>query len=194
MSGDKPTSCVNGLLTGERIYPREVRRTDVNARYYHWLNDPEINQFLETRFVPQSLEQIAEFVASKDGKADEPFLAICLRSSDEHIGNIKLGPINWRHRYGDVSLFIGEQAHWGQGYATEAIALIMRFGFETLALNKLCASCYEENIGSARAFERCGWQREGLLRDHFFSGGKPTNAIVLGITSSDYWGARRHAA
>ncbi len=183
-----------GLLTGERIYLREVRRADVNERYYAWLNDPEVNQFLETRFVPQSLEQIADFVASKDGKVDEPFLAICLRESDEHIGNIKLGPINWRHRYADVSLFIGEKAHWGRGYATEAIALITRFAMQTLALNKLRASCYEENQGSAKAFEKCGWRQEGLLRQHFFSGGVPTNAIVLGVTADDYWASLRKAA
>ena len=175
------------LVSGKRIYLREVRLDDVNGRYYRWMNDPEVVQYLETRFVPQSLENIASYVKRMDGKADEPFFAICTHDTDEHIGNIKLGPINWIHRYADISLLIGEKHYWGKGYASEAIEAITRYGFEVLSLNKIKASCYEQNEGSARAFENCGYCREGLMREHFLYKGKPTGAILLGMTARDYW-------
>ncbi len=175
------------FLTGSRIYLREVRLSDVNERYYSWLNDPEIYQYLETRFVPRSLENITDFVKGMDGKADEPFFAICLQANDLHIGNIKLGPINWYHRSADISLFVGDKDCWGKGFATEAIQVITDYGFRVLNLNKLKAGCYADNLGSAKAFEKCGYLREGLLREQVISKGQNVDLILLGRTASDYW-------
>jgi ribosomal-protein-alanine N-acetyltransferase len=175
------------LRVGSRTYLREVRSRDVNERYYRWLNDSEVNRYLETRFTPRSIRNIAEYVAHMDGKEDEPFFAICTLDGDEHIGNIKLGPVNWRHRYADIALLIGEKRYWGKGYATEAIGLVTAFGFEVLNLNKLKAGCYAENEGSARAFEKCGYVREGLQREQYLIDGRPTDAILLGMTASDYF-------
>ncbi|MDZ4722678.1 MAG: GNAT family protein [candidate division Zixibacteria bacterium] len=175
------------ICMGVRSYLREVRQSDVNDRYYRWMNDPEVSRYLETRFVAQSLENISKFVAHMDGKSDEPFFAICRRDTNEHIGNIKLGPINWRHRYADISLLIGEKNCWGKGYATEAIGMITQFGFETLNLNKLKAGCYVENEGSARSFEKCGYSREGLQKGQYLIDGKSTDGIILGLCAEDYW-------
>jgi [ribosomal protein S5]-alanine N-acetyltransferase len=177
-------------LSGERIYLREVRLSDVNERYYSWLNDPEIYQYLETRFIPRSLENIAEFVKRMDGKENEPFFAICLRENDLHIGNIKLGPINWRHRSADISLLIGDKECWGKGFASEAVQVITDYGFRILNLNKVKAGCYDNNIGSAKAFEKNGYVREGLLREQFISQGKKIDMIILGMTATDYWGRK----
>lgn len=178
------------VVTGPRIHLREVRLTDVTDRYYRWMNDPEVNRYLETRYVPQSHETIAEFVRNMAGRSDEPFFAICTNNTGDHIGNIKIGPINWRHRYADVSLLIGEKEFWGKGYASEAIALVTRFGFEVINLNKLEAGCYAENEGSARAFEKCGYAREGLSRGHFFFEGRPTDCIRLGLLAAQYFERR----
>ena len=175
------------FISGDRIYLREVRLSDVNEQYYNWLNDPEINQYLETKFVPRSLENIAEFVKSMDGNQNEPFFAICLKEDDRHVGNIKIGPINWLHRSGDISLFIGDKRLWGKGVATEAIGLVTDFGFRVLNLNKIKAGCYGGNLGSAKAFEKCGFVREGLLREQFISHGEKVDMIIMGITATDYW-------
>jgi [ribosomal protein S5]-alanine N-acetyltransferase len=175
------------FLRGQRLYLREVRVSDVNERYYQWLNDPDINQYLETRFVPRSIENITEFVRRLDGNSNEPFFAICLIDDNSHIGNIKLGPINWYHRYADISLFIGEKHLWGQGYAREAIQLVTDFAFQTLNLNKLKAGCYAENLGSAKAFEKCGYEREGLLKGHIIDRGQEIDIILLGLRGKKYW-------
>ncbi|MCK4632374.1 MAG: GNAT family N-acetyltransferase [candidate division Zixibacteria bacterium] len=174
------------IVKGERFYLREVRLSDVNERYYRWMNDPEIVQFLESRFVPRSMESLAAYVRHMDGNSDELFFAICAIDGDEHVGNIKIGPINWYHRRADIGLLIGEKKYWGKGCATEAIALATKFAFETLSLNKMKAGCYEMNKGSERAFEKCGWQQEALLRDECLMDGRPVNVICMGITAADY--------
>ncbi|HEY1157453.1 MAG TPA: GNAT family protein, partial [Arthrobacter sp.] len=101
------------------------------------------------------------------------FAGIFLREGDRHIGNIKLGPINVHHRRADIGLLVGDRACWGKGYASEAIAILSDFAFGRLGLHRLTAGMYAENEGSARAFEKAGYAREGLLRGHWLCDGTP---------------------
>ena len=174
------------FIEGERIYLREVRITDVNENYYKWLNDSAVNQYLETRYVPQSLENIKNYVEKMDGNPDEIFLAICFKENDQHIGNIKLGPINWIHRFADISLLVGEKSYWGKGIATEAIKILVKFGFDVLNLHKLKAGCYSNNIGSSKAFTKVGFVQEGLLTKQWIVNGQYQDEILLGLCCEDW--------
>ncbi len=169
------------FLEGDRIYLREVRLSDVGENYYQWMNDPEVTRYLEARFYPNPVERLREYVAGKLGDRNNVFLAIVLKESDRHIGNIKLGPINWIHRFADVGLLVGEKDCWGKGYATEAIRLVTHYAFNTLDLRRLTAGCYDANMGSAKAFLKAGWQQEGLRKGHFYCNGSYVDEILLGI-------------
>ncbi len=183
----KDNGYINELrVQGTRIYLKLLSYHDVNKKYLGWMNDPEINQYLESRFNKHTIESLTEFVDKMNADSDIYFFAICLNHSDEHIGNIKLGPINQQHRRADVGILIGEKQYWGKGFASESICILTRFAFEQLGLNKLTAGCYAENAGSARAFEKCGWFREGLRKNHSILKGKPHDCILLGISMSDY--------
>jgi [ribosomal protein S5]-alanine N-acetyltransferase len=56
-------------------------------------------------------------------------------------------------------------AYWGRGYMRELLPLLVRFGFEQLALHRLEAQLNPENQASVRLVERAGFTREGVLRD-----------------------------
>jgi [ribosomal protein S5]-alanine N-acetyltransferase len=169
------------FITGKRIYLREVRLSDVNENYYRWLNDPEVTRYLEVRYIPRSLENIRKYVEAMNGNPDEIFLAICLKKDDMHVGNIKLGPINWIHGFADMSLVIGEKAVWGRGIAAEAIRLLSRFAFDVLNLHKLRSGCYEENRGSIKAFLKAGFAPEGTLKKQWQVNGKFQDEVLFGL-------------
>jgi ribosomal-protein-alanine N-acetyltransferase len=168
------------FLQGERLYLREVRPSDVNAAYYRWMNDPAVTRYLESRFSPNPLEKLEDYVRGKLGDRDNVFLAIVLKDGDRHIGNIKLGPIDWIHRIGDIGLLIGERECWGKGYATEAIRVLVAHAFGTLNLHKVTASCYDANEGSTGAFKKAGFEVEGVRKQQFYCEGRYVDAIMLG--------------
>jgi RimJ/RimL family protein N-acetyltransferase len=151
-------------FTSQRLHFRELRPEDVSADYTAWLNDPEINRFLETRFSPQDETSIRAFVASQAASPDAFLLRVGLRDCETHIGNIKLGPINRSHASAQISLLIGSRSHHGQGYATEAINAVTAWGFAEHGLARIEAGCYAENLGSLRAFLKAGYTVEGFRR------------------------------
>jgi len=182
---EKMTAGFKHFIEGKKIYLREVRISDVNENYYRWMNDPDVNQYLETRYIPQSFENIKRYVENLDGQTNEIFFAICLKEKNQHIGNIKLGPINWIHRFADISLVIGEKNYWRKGIATEAIRLVSNFAFKTVNLRKLKAGCYALNIGSAKAFEKADFKREGLIKGQWIVDNEPVDEILLGLSAAD---------
>jgi RimJ/RimL family protein N-acetyltransferase len=179
------------FLEGERVYLREVRHDDVDEACHRWLNDPEVNRYLETRYLPQSFDSIRRYVQAMDGKRDEIFLAVCLKKGRGQIGNVKLGPINWIHGFGDISVVIGDKDCWGKGVDSEALALVTAYAFETLNLRKLQAGCYGDDEERAKAFEKVGYQREGVLRGLWRAGGKSIDQILLGLLSEEYFQAKK---
>ncbi|PHR46185.1 MAG: GNAT family N-acetyltransferase [Fluviicola sp.] len=53
---------------------------------------------------------------------------------------------------------------WSQGYATEALNILLNFSFNTLVLHRLEAGCAVDNIGSIKVLEKTGFVREGRCR------------------------------
>jgi RimJ/RimL family protein N-acetyltransferase len=175
-------------IEGERLYLRRLRQADVSETYLAWMNAPEVNQYLESRFGEHSLESLSAFVAAMAGDPRNLFTGIFLRDRDRHIGNIKLGPIDVHHSHAEIGLLIGERDCWGQGYACEAIGTLTRFAFEELNLHKIVAGAYEDNGGSTRAFEKAGYRREGLLRSHWWSNGRFQDGTMLGMVNPGHAG------
>ncbi len=171
----------SNFINGERIYLREVRISDVNENYYNWINNTLINQYLESRFYPSSIESIQKYVQKISNNSDFIFLAIINKKDNHHIGNIKLGPINWIHRLGEIGIIIGEKNYWGKGYATESIKTLSKHAFNVLNLHKLTAGCYETNQGSLKAFKKANFEIEGIRRHHNYFNGKYIDSVLLGL-------------
>lgn len=156
-------------LLGEKIFLRPVTQADVTDTYCDWLNDPEVNRYLETRFVVQTLASVRSYVTTVTAAPDNIFLAIIEKNTDLHIGNIKLGPVLQHHQRGEISFFIGEKSCWGKGYATEAVGLLTEYALCQLSLVKVTAGCYSTNLGSKRVFEKLGYEREAVFKKQYFS-------------------------
>lgn len=168
------------ILNGELIKLRQIEESDCTEAYVNWLKDEEVNKFLETKWCEQTLDSVLHFVKSQR-ESDNTFLfAIIDKKSNGHIGNIKIGPIDFHYLHGDISYFIGNKDHWHKGIATDAIRLISEFGTTELKLHKLEAGTYEDAVGSRKALERNGFIQEGILKDHVYCDGKYMNVLLFG--------------
>ena len=168
-------------ISTSRLSLRCLTSADANERYLHWLEDKEINRFLESRFSKHSLASTAEFIGTVNSSDDTILLGLFQKDGDRHIGNIKLGPINIHHNNAEIGIMIGDKTAWGKGYATEAIEAVSMYAFETLGVRKLTAGYYAENEGSGRAFRKVGFKDEGLKVGHWVNAdGEIVDGVILG--------------
>ncbi len=163
----------------KKILIRQLLPGDVSDNYLAWMNDPEVTQFLESRWKPYQREDLESFVSSIRASGDDFLFGIFLSETGGHIGNIKIGSINRFHRYADLGLVIGAKKFWGQGIATEAIRLATEYAFQELDLNKLVAQIYAPNIGSRKAFENAGYRIVGQYTKHRFYKGRFVDAVLV---------------
>lgn len=175
-------------LNGERIFLRPLTQEEVTSTYVDWLNDSEINQYLESRWAIHTLESTQTFVQEMNDSQENHLFGIFLPGNAEteprHIGNIKIGNINPYHRYAELGLIIGDKTTWGLGYGADAIRLATQYAFEDLELNKLTAGMYAPNRGSYKAFLKAGWNQVGTYTRHRQCNGDFVDEFILEIINN----------
>ena len=166
-------------VVGNYIFLKILKVDDVSQSYVQWMNDKEVTQFLESRWTTYTLDDLKKYVRTKELSNKDKMFGIFMKDSSEHIGNIKIGDINPKHRYGDVGIIIGDRTEWGKGYATEAIKLVTNYAFDELKLNKLYAGIYGNQIASYKAFIKAGYREAGRLSKHLFYKGTFVDKILV---------------
>jgi RimJ/RimL family protein N-acetyltransferase len=175
-------------IRGKGITLRPLTLADCEGGYHRWLNDPEINRFLESRHSAQTLEDAQRFVLDVRQSPDSYIFAVTRNGDGRHIGNIKIGPIHPRYNHAFIGYLIGERTEWGKGRATEAICLATGLCFGELGLNKVVAGVIAPNIGSIRALEKAGFRQEGRFREDVLIDGEYKDTYRYGILRKEFDG------
>ena len=97
-----------------------------------------------------------------------------------HIGNIKLGPTNFKHKTSEISYFIGNRNFWNKGYASRAIKEIIIIA-KKKRIKKLTAGFYRENIASKKILEKNNFKLEAIFKSQFKIKNRRTDGIVYGL-------------
>ena len=93
----------------------------------------------------------------------------------------------WNPGYRSASLgYCFDDAAWGHGYATEAARVLLRWGFDTMDLNRVQAETDTRNVASARVLEKLGFVREGTLREDCVVNGEVSDSWVYGLIRREW--------
>jgi len=149
-------------------------------RYYAWTGRTEA----------EARAFVGMFVAWQGEQPRTKFqLAIETGAEGRLIGNCGVRLAAPGARVADIGYELAPQ-EWGRGYATEAARAIVAFGFETLRVHRIAATCVADNIGSANVLEKLGLRREGWLREVAHYKGRWWDELVYGILEEEWWARR----
>ena len=165
-------------IKGDRVYLSPVNTDDAEL-YTKWLNDERVSVNLgnyKTMISVQSEKKILENFAS-EGQV----YAIVLYDGDTLIGNIGLHEIDGVNRKATVGLFIGEARHRGKGYGTEALRLMVRYGFKTLNLHNIMLKVNADNNAGIACYQKAGFREFGRRRESTYKDGRYLDTVYMEI-------------
>lgn len=173
-------------LQTERLILSVPEARDI-PRILEYAKNPVISRNLLT-FPHPYAEKDAIFwinLANQCHQSGEGYI-FAIRSKEDGllIGGIGLD-VNKAHNRAEVGYWLGDP-HWGKGYATEGTKEMLRFGFETIGLNKITSAHFDYNPASGKVIEKSGLYREGRLKDQVKKGDEYLDMIVYGLTRKQY--------
>lgn len=150
-------------------------------RYYDRVEDIEA----------RTRELVALFVGWQDAQPRMRFqLAVILKQDGSLIGDCGLRQRLQASYGGQAELgYELDPRHWGNGYATEAAQALLAYGFETLGLHRVWATCLAINAPSWHLMERLGMRREGVLEKNGRLNGGWVDTYLYGLLE-DEWKSR----
>jgi diamine N-acetyltransferase len=179
---------------GDKIRLRAIARDDL-PRYVAWLSDPEVSENLESQ-IPMSLAHEEHWYAEElKLPLEQQALAVDARLPRgrwEHIGGAGFHLLDKRNRSAECGLFIGPAKYRNRGYGRDILATLLRYGFDTLNLNRAGLRVMEFNRRAIRLYEKTGFVREGSQREAHFARGRYWDLHLYSILRRE-WEARAGA-
>lgn len=172
------------LHVNSEISLRILKKNHVTKKYVMWLNDSTVMALTEQADATHTMETTREYVNAAYHNPCVYFFGIYFKG--EHIGNIKLGPINEKHSTADIAYVIGCHKYWGQGIASKVIHATLSFGFNQLGLHKISAGAYENNIGSIKVLLKNQMKVEGTLLEEASFENTRVNVVRLGVVNTNF--------
>ena len=129
-------------------------------------------------------ERFIAFQREAASRGDEAVFGIRLRTGGDLLGCVSLREIDRVHLQAELGYWIGVP-HWGRGYATEAAAVVVGYGFGPLGLNRIYAHHMARNPASGRVLGRVGMRREGVLRQRVRKWGRFEDVMVYAVLRDD---------
>ena len=110
--------------------------------------------------------------------------AVTLSATGELFGAIGLVQ-SPPHRRAELGYWLGVP-YWGRGYASEAAAAVVRYGFVEIGLARINAQLFPRNLASGRILQKLGMHPEGVLRQHYLKWDVLEDAVLYGVLRHEW--------
>ncbi len=176
-------------LVGDRIYlsPRGASDEEIE-KFTDWMND-----FQTTDFIGRS-GQVVTFIGEKEwlenstkNVQDRSFSIIEL-NHNKLIGTISLENFHWIDRSAVLGIFIGDKDFRNNGYGTEAIKLLLEYGFKYLNLHSIRLDLLSINERAHKCYLKCGFKDTGCSREAIYVNGKYYDRLHMDILENEFEG------
>jgi len=177
---------VNVEILGPHVLMRPISSLEITSEYIDWLNNPDINQYLEVRYSNQTKKSAVEYINFLRSQPHLEMFAILTKKDQRHIGNMTISVVD-RYQNGCYGLMLGEQNAWKLGIGAECTALMLELFFCHMNIRRVWGMAYSENQRATDILERFGFVQEGLLREQVIdSRGDLDDFKVFGMLKSEW--------
>ncbi len=176
------------ILTGQL-----VRLTATNAEadasvFARWDVDAEYMRQLDSGpHRPHPVNRIKEGIEKEQQEAPST-IAFSVRTlaDDKLIGFVAFDGINWQHGDTFVAIGIGEPAYRGNGYGTDAMRTLLRYGFMELNLARIQLNTFSYNERAIKSYLKAGFVVEGRQRGMLLRDGCRWDVVYMSVLCNEW--------
>ena len=171
------------MLKGKSITLRPVRDTDLDQLYSFHIDLDNRGDFIPRGLLAQPAFH-KQFQDTGFWSKDEGMLVI-VSPDDALLGHIEFfKTVSYLDEY-ELSYQVYAPEHRGQGMATEAVQLLVRYVFETKRVNRIRLVIHPDNGASRRLAEKCGFRHEGRAHGAWYHNGKHQDVEIYALLHDD---------
>lgn len=176
-------------LVGDRIYlsPKGVSEEEIQ-KFTEWMNDFNVTDYTGRSGQITTLVGEKEWLENSVRNTENRNFNIVELNSDKLIGTIGLENIDWIQRSAVLGIFIGDANFRNNGYGTEAIKLLLEYGFKYVNLHSIRLDLLEVNERAHRCYLKCGFKDTGRSREEIFLNGKYYDKLHMDILENEFNG------
>ncbi len=168
-------------LESENLFLKPFTAKDIQAEYINWLNNNDINKYLEIRLQKQTTETAKAYVNSFKNNL-EKFLWGIYSLDNKLIGTTSLYNFNKYHGLASISIMIGNKDFWGTSATIEAKTLVINYAFNIIKIRKILASTYAVNMSMNFTLKKLGFTLEGkFLQNRLLENGEYCDEFKWGL-------------
>lgn len=176
-------------LVGDRLYLSPKGTSDEEIiKFTKWLNDFQVTDYLGRSSQITTLQDEKEYLEKNDKNNNDKTFSIIDLKSNKLIGTIGLHKFNYIERSAVLGIFIGESEFRSNGYGTEAIRLLLEYGFKYLNLHSIRLDLLSINERAHRCYLKCGFKDTGCSREQIFLNGKYYDKLHMDILENEFEG------
>lgn len=176
-------------LVGDRIYlaPRGASDEEVE-KFTEWMNDFQVTDYIGRSAQMITLNEEKEWLENFNKNNKNRNFNIIELNKDKLIGTISLENLNLIDRSAMLGIFIGDKDYRNSGYGTEAIKLLLEYGFRYLNLHSIRLDLLNINERAHKCYLKCGFKDTGKSREAIFLNGKYYDKLHMDILENEFDG------
>lgn len=174
------------MISGEKIVLKGLTK-EATSLVYEWVNREEWRELTGTLY-PVSEYEHEEWIKRVATASDKKIFLICDKESEVPIGTIGLKNFDYINSHAELFISIGNVSFVSTpqskgGYGTDAVKTLTQYCFDNLNLHKIFLYVFASNQRAIRCYEKAGFLKEGVLKQHHYRSGKYEDVIVMAIIS-----------
>jgi RimJ/RimL family protein N-acetyltransferase len=107
-------------------------------------------------------------------------------ATDKLLGNVFFMDVDSIYRIAEAGIFIGDGDARGKGIGTQALKLLLSYGFDTLNLHSINLHVHADNLAAIRCYEKAGFKEYGRRTESVFKNGAYVDMVSMQILDRDF--------
>ena len=173
-------------IEGDRIYLSPMCIEDAD-KYVEWFCNFKTTDGIRKSGNVMTVEAEKAWIQKSLESCDLQF-AIVNKETNELIGNCGYPKISRQDRTAEVGIFIGAEENRSKGYGTEALKLLLDYGFNYLNLHSIMLCVMSFNERAIACYKKVGFKEAGRLRENYFLNGKYYDVVYMDILENEFEG------